>query len=211
MPTTINLPSISHSNIKLSGDDATVLTFSFPPGVTCAPGVPCFTSKDPQCYGCRMYNSTFRPAIKAAWDRNLNLYYSNPTVLFDYFRAYIKMVRPDYWRWFVGGDFPDVDFIERADQLAFDAPFTKFMAFTKRYDLIYDFEPWHNFTIVASAWPDYPLPEHVLQHFPIAWLNSPKHPDPRIPEYAVPCHGKCYECFRCWNLKPGQHVIHHAH
>lgn len=189
-----------------------VVNVSLPPGVTCRPDAKCF--KD-GCYALKFYK--LRNACKNAWDQNLALATHNRDGYFDYIRATVVLGQPDLFRWHVSGDIPDADYLTRMVAVAKACPKTRFLCFTKQYELVMA-QPWAshsmhatgNLSVVVSAWPGIPIPAE-LALWPTAWVRDPKNPDPRIPENAIPCDGGCDKCGLCWALKPGESVVFARH
>jgi hypothetical protein len=139
----------------------------------------------------RMY-----PNVRKAWDGNLRLWEKSPGVFFDEVDKYLFTHKPERFRWHVGGDIPDEDYLAMMEDIAWNFRQTSFLCFTKRYDLVQG-RGAANLQIVLSAWPglDFPL----NSGFPEAWLAD----DPRAPlkETHIRCPGNCGECgYQCWNI-----------
>jgi hypothetical protein len=75
-------------------------------------------------------------------------------------------------------------------------PKTKFLAFTKQYNLFTGLQVPHNLKVVFSAWPG--LDVHNPDSRPIAWMQDGT--EDRIPETALHCPGSCENCMMCWSL-----------
>ena len=189
---------ISDGNSKLGK----VPNISLPPVVTCRPRVPCRG----QCYARKAYR--LWPNVKVAWDDNWDFYQTEGARrYFEEIRAWLLENKPRYFRWHVSGDVPDVKYFENVFDIArhFGAR-TRFMLFTKRWDLLPVFEVPENLTIILSMWPRLRNPRKL--DFPRAWLSS----DKRKPDYHFKCPGKCDTCYKCWELvKLGHDVVFDLH
>jgi len=195
--------SISRSNSKTG-----TASVSLPPGATCVPGIPCFNPEG--CYAWKMYFGTQHPyyTVGQAWDRNLRIYKTNPD---RYFREILDFLsrtgRKDptkaYFRWHVGGDFPDLDYLLRVFELCRQTPHIKYTAYTKRYAWVTEHHQQvpQNLSIYVSGWPGVAMPEETRRLFNQFWLFDPDRPDPRIPDDAVECLGDCANCRMCWENK----------
>lgn len=199
--------SISTGNMKLG----TIPSFSLPPGLACRPDAPCY--KSGACYalkGWRLY-----PEVRTAWRRNLKILKSKDG--YDKFwtqmREWLGKHRPDRFRIHVAGDFLDGQYLGYWNAIALQFSDIKFLAFTKRYDLMTN--GWEgllapNFKIVVSRWPGLGC-DLDPTIWPMAWMDDPKYHDVYIPRNAKCCSGSCMTCARCWNMRPGQHVVFHRH
>ena len=152
---------ISDGNIKLCG----IPSFSFPPVVTCAKCASSTCAK--KCYARRM--ALRRANVANAWTENLKEWNERPEAV----RAAItaRSFTSSVFRYFVGGDIPDADFLLMMVSIAETVKSCKFLAFTKCYKLVNDFlndggKLPENLQIIFSGWgaslrPDNPngLPE----------------------------------------------------
>ena len=190
---------ISLNNSKIGK----IPNLSLPPGVSCAPGVPCFNEG---CYAKGPYNRY--PATKAAWDSNYKLFIENSAKFFAEWDEWLTKHKPKRFRIFVGGDFPSESFYFMTEGLAIEHPKTSFLAFTKRYDYDYSRRP-ENLQIVLSTWPGWPLPTNTS--LPWAWLSEDFRRRKSAPHYA--CPGGCGDCpFFCWDkLDKDTHVVFPRH
>jgi hypothetical protein len=91
---------ISKGNSKIGN----IPSLSFPPHDTCAADVPCRRL----CYAWRV--SRTRPTVRAAWQRNLDLWNADPLQFRKEFREALVETPARYFRYFVAGDIPDVGF-----------------------------------------------------------------------------------------------------
>lgn len=197
--------SISRGNSKIGK----TLNVSLPPIVTCRKNAPC--AKD--CYA---NNHAYRlyPGTRAAWDGNLEFYRTAPHVYFGEIHEAIRRSRTcKLFRWHVGGDIPDVDYLCSMITVAHANPKVSFLCFTKQYEIVANFAKTHiprNLRIVLSMWPGLKVPKG-LEHLPKAWMHDCKDPDKRIPKSAEACPGACEACGLCWGLGMGQSVYFDKH
>lgn len=189
---------ISSGNSKLRK----LPNISLPPGVTCALGVPCY---EDGCYARKAY--TMYSRTWHAWGSNFKIYLESPADYFRQITEWLDTRKPEMFRWHVGGDIPRLGYLHGMADIAKAVPSTRFLAFTKRYDLIGEFprEFPENLRIILSAWPGVPMDNP--RDLPIAWLAE----DPRAPLSAFPCGGLCDLCAMCWKLGKGESVVFERH
>lgn len=107
------------------------------------------------------------------------------------------MDKPERFRLFVGGDFPDVQFFMTICDVFASYPDTQVLVFTKKYNLPFEYLP-PNINLVLSMWPGLDIPEKYYGELPFAWLED----DVRRPqgEPYILCPGGCDDCgHRCWH------------
>lgn len=195
--------TISIGNSKIGA----VPNISLTPGKSCRPGVPCFNEG---CYAMTHYR--MYPATRNAWDSNLNLWNTNMDRFINDLSSELKRSNPLRFRYHVGGDIPDQSYLKMMCLTAKLYGDTKFLAFTKKYELDFDNVP-DNLVIVWSAWPGLDFPEDNPHDFPTAWLSE----DPRAPlgDVHIRCPGNCSDDFcsyKCWDsLVKGMAVIFDKH
>jgi hypothetical protein len=189
---------VSSGNSKIGR----TMNVSMLPGVTCTPDAPCKSC----CYalkGCQSY-----PEVIPAWAENTMLWNMQPvkfwTQLEDAFER--KRTPSRFFRWFVGGDIPDAGFLGGMIDFARAHRGTVFLVFTKQ-----DFAlvaraagaGWPtNLRLIWSAWPGWKheaTQTAILNGVPVAWFRAAVVPDPRIPDSAFYCPGRCEDCRFCWN------------
>lgn len=188
---------ISRANKKLKR----IPSVNLLPVAACPAGVPC--AKD--CYAVQsvlMYKLT-----RIAWTNNLKIARNAPSAYFNAIRRFLWEKQPEFFRWHSAGDILDADYLDEMRTIAAEEPATKFLAFTKRYDLEYRLLP-SNLSIVLSAWPGWEL--HNPCDLPVAWMDDGT--DERIPDYALECVGTCDTCALCWHLsRIGLDVVFKKH
>ena len=209
--------TISDGNQKIGK----VPNLSMTPIKSCARHVPCGLipegKKRSLCYAHKSYLQY--PGVRAAWGGNYDYWLANP---YDFARDFIaqlsKRKKLPYFRWFVGGDIPNADFVLFMVNIAKKFPDTKFLSFTKQYAMVNNYifafgldgreSLPKNLSIVFSAWPDYPMSNRY--EFPVAWYYDWKNEDTRINgNWTHPCPGSCVTCKFCWS--PDSDVLFEAH
>jgi hypothetical protein len=154
------------------------------------------------CYAMKAWRQY--PQTRAAWKHNSRLAHNNS---FDYFWSidnYISKKKPEYFRWHVAGDILNQDYYTDMCKVAQRYPNTKFLCFTKRFDLDFSGRP-KNLAIVLSMYPEMKVPRKKM---PRAWMQDGT--ETRIPKDAIECSGHCSGCNVCWDLK-GRDVYFHKH
>lgn len=207
------LPMLQHVHISknISKLGAAIPSVNLPPVVTCRPNAPCAASR--QCYamkGCFAFRHN-----KELLNGNLDLWKANPQrfemdILCS---AYLHK----FFRWHSSGDIPDASYLKMMVRVAQKCPDTRFLCFTKKYELIDAYLGAHddfpdNLNIVFSAWGAL-LPSNP-HNLPVAYVKFKRqHTD--IPPCAFPCSGYCGKCCTtgrsCWDLKRGQSVYFDEH
>ena len=200
--------NISKTNSKLG----VIPSINLPPIVTCRENCPC--AKD--CYA-RKGNFRFANVQKSLID-NLSAYQNNPLDYFNTIKNEIDngIILHKYFRWHAAGDIVDEAYFENMVELAKQLPETKFLAFTKKYELVNAYIERgqglpSNLNIVFSAWGKL-LPLENPHGLPVAYIRFNKSElNGMIPDDAEECAGDCTSCLKCWNVKFGQSVVFNKH
>lgn len=199
---------ISKTNTKLSGQIPSV---NLPAIETCRADAPC----KHLCYA-RKGNFTF-PNVKESHRNNLAHFISNPDAYFnDIISELNGLVSYRYFRWHSSGDIVNRDYLLGMIRVAKKCKTVKFLCFTKKFELINDYlasgeKLPANLHIVFSAW-DKTFKVANPFNLPVTYVDfKDKTQNAKIPDLAIPCIGKCYECQACWSLKKGQAVVFHQH
>lgn len=201
---------ISKGNMKLGN----IYNVSLPPVKSCGKNLPCYA----KCYARKAYR--MYPSTKKAWDKNFNLYKSNPGRYFELLDEFLTKNKPAYFRFHVAGDFVDQDYFNEVLRLVDNHRDTKFLVFTKRFDLLSNYASYRrdNLSIVLSMWPNLPLDKDLQNNYPIAWMFDKKNKDNRIPKTnIIKCNSNCQTCNgnkgkSCWHLRElGKDVVFHVH
>lgn len=180
---------------------AACLNLAFPVCV-CREDAPCKKT----CYANKGCQTMCK--VQAAYYRNLRLYNEDPDEFFNQVFYKIKYSGLTMVRLFDSGDFPDDDFLIRMCNLCKKFPNVKFMAFTKKYDLVNNYLDNNalpnNFNILFSAWDkmwEVPNP-HNLGIAYVSFNDSRLTPD--YPKNSFVCPGRestCSACRACWSKK----------
>ena len=181
-----------------------VPNFSLTPGVTCSEDA-CKTCYVDGCYARKAYR--MYPAVRSAWDKNTDYAKNNTELIFGELCQYFSKYQPKLFRVHTAGDFVSVEYAKIWNEIAHLFPDCKFLAFTKRYDIVRQIEWADNFSIVFSSWTGV---EFDRTGFPVAWMNDGK--EDRIPSDALQCPGNCETCGMCFELKKiGKDVVFGKH
>ena len=199
--------SISRGNRKMGA----IPSVSLPPIITCPQGAPCAA----KCYAakmCRIY-----PNVKHSYQNNLNILNNNPSEYWRQVEQAAKFTR--FFRYHVSGDIPSAEYFANMVRLAHLLPGVRFLAFTKRYDIvnqyidIYGALPVNLHLIFSrwdSAWNVSIKNPHNLPMSAVIFKNSSSNI-----EYDKICGGNCTECacqgVGCWELKKGETIAFYEH
>lgn len=165
------------------------------PICSCDPKAPCFA----KCYA--QHGVMIMSNVQGAYWRNWRLYQENPDNFFEQLYYKIKFTGIPKVRWHDSGDIPSLDYFKRMVALAYKLPDVKFMAFTKRYDIVNqgleEVRLPDNLVIFFSAWDKLwavPNPNNL----PIAYVKfENERLTPEIPSYAFHCPGRKTTCSAC--------------
>lgn len=199
--------SISRGNRKMGA----IPSVSLPPVVTCAAGCPCAK----KCYAvkmCRIYKN-----VKASYENNLEILYSNPELYWQQVRAAVKMSR--YFRFHVSGDIVDDLYFLDMVYTAQENPHCEILAFTKQYDIVNSYLDQHNgylpknLHIIFSRWiPEWDVTINNPYDLPMSAVIF-KGQDGS--QYEKICGGNCFECacqgVGCWALQNGETIAFYEH
>lgn len=204
------IPAHVHISKGVSKLGANIPSVSLPAGITCRPDAPCHA----KCYA-RKGRFVFRKT-KSLFDRNLEIWHADPV---QYERdVIIAAFSCRYFRWHVSGDIPDMNYLEMMVRVAVGLPETKFLCFTKKFELVNAWRTLNpdgfpaNIKIVLSAWGEF-VPDNPF-NLPQAFVRL-KHAESRIPVHARQCGKFCGECVmtnqNCWSLSLGEAVVFDEH
>ena len=195
--------SISNGNSKMGF----IPSVSLPPVVTCSNCSSC--SKD--CYAvklCRIYKT-----VRDSYDRNYSILKTDRDSYFAQVKATAMINR--YFRWHVSGDIVDQDYLSRMCKVARDCKGTRFLAFTKNYEVVNEYFTTHkkpkNLQIIMSLPFDGSKVDNK-HNLPVAVVVFKG--DELNPTYKM-CGGNCQECacrgVGCWELKKGETIAFKKH
>lgn len=200
---------ISRSITKLGNEIPSV---NLPPVITCRCNAPCASSR--KCYAMKG-RFAFR-RNKAYLRENLEAWKETPD---KFKRAVIETAFCHrFFRWHSSGDIPDAGYLEMMVSVATRLPGTRFLCFTKKYELINEYLNVHNtfpenLRIVLSAWGSF-IPENP-HNLPMAYVKFKDEQECCIPQDAFPCKNYCGDCVMsgcsCWDLKNGESVCFNEH
>ena len=159
---------ISITNSKLGGK---IPSINLPPVITCVKGAPC--SK--LCYA-KKGNWTYAN-VKNSLQKNLDHFTKDSESYFNDIIAWLKddSVVFKFFRWHSSGDIVDIKYLMGMVKVAQSCQETKFLCFTKKFDLINLFidvngELPSNLKIVFSAW-DNTFEVRNPHNLPITYVN----------------------------------------
>lgn len=184
-----------------------------PPIFTCRKNAPCSSL----CYARK---GTFGyDKVKKAHLHNYTCYNENQDKYFKDIHNWLNndVVIYKYFRWHMAGDIIDMKYLYGMVELAKKNKKTKFLAFTKKFELVNMYLATHNgelpknLIILFSAWDNnFNVPNDY--NLPVAYVDfKNKKLNPDIPADAKVCKGDCTTCRICWNLKKGESTILHQH
>lgn len=203
------LVKISLTNSKLG---AAIPSVNLPAGVTCRADAPCQKG----CYAKRG-NWNYKN-VKTSLENNFNVFKNDPKAYFDDIISQLNNddITYKFFRWHSSGDIVNLEYLKGIIRVAESCPQTKFLCFTKKFNLVnmyLEFNPNipSNLKIVFSAW-DNTFKVNNPFNLPVTYVNfKDKTRNADIPEFAIPCVGKCYQCKACWTLERGQSVVFNQH
>lgn len=187
--------------------------WNLPPLVTC--GGNCKACKE-HCYVLKDYTGPRKRAVAKSHARNFNAVAMYMDKTEEYITKWIQRHKPAFFRIHASGDFAIPHFGHRYAgmwyRIAKACPETRFLAFTKAYDIIrkVPFHELDNFSLVLSEWTDVlEAPEDLKEHYrtsrAVEKLEDAK-------ESEIICPGNCETCGMCWALKDlGKDVAFEIH
>lgn len=158
------------------------------------------------CYAVPIYKR-FKDTT-AAWSKNWEMFKHSPNNYRDsiiYMLDHGKRGTSGLFRWHVGGDICNQEYLLKMMEVADATPELQHLAFTKAYSLDYSEIP-SNLRIVMSAWAGMP----ISTDFPIAYVGEL---DNRHENHEVvhDCLGDCRSCRKCWEAEKGDAILLHYH
>lgn len=194
-------------------------TVNLPAGVTCRPDAPCRS----QCYALKG-NFTY-DNVRARHIENYEAYLLNSHVFFETINEFLDnpTITYKYFRWHSSGDIVDINYLKGMCEVAKKNRSTKFLCFTKKYELCNEFlengnSIPKNLIIVWSMWGDFGNDIPNPHNFPKSFVKfKTGEGDEYIPTNTRQCTGKCTECIKshktksCWFLKLGDSVTFKKH
>jgi len=149
--------------------------------------------------------------------KNLEAYRESPDKFFETLDHQLSMIPYKFMRWHSSGDIVDTRYLEGMCWLARRHKGTKFLCFTKKYELVNEYLNGHrkpsNLILVLSNWGNWQC--NNPHNLPTSWVEFGIESDALIPKKATKCNGNCSECCNtessCWNMKKGDSVYFHKH
>ena len=196
--------SISRANKKMG----TISSVSLPSVVTCRK---CACQQ--KCYARKL--ERLRPAVAAAYKRNLDVLQSDPDTYWREVEAAIMLSR--FFRFHVSGDIPDITYLIRMVDVAQRNQHCQILCFTKKYELVNDYLSGgavlpSNLHMILSAWTGLEMQNPFL--LPEAHVRY-RDGSTTARDDAKLCGGNCTECActddGCWTLQRGEQVIFNEH
>ena len=179
---------------------------------TCRPDVPCKR----YCY----CNKGHLKLANIHHQKRLGAYLENPDLFFSRIDLELRCGFYPFFRWHSSGDIVDERYFVGMVDIAKKHPETRFLAFTKKYELINGYldkggEIPENLSVLFSCWGkgwNVPNP-HNLPCSHVRFDNAEL--DSVIPSTAFECCGACWKCVAggksCWHLKNGESVVINKH
>lgn len=202
-----------HISYGISKLGASIPSVSLPAKVTCRPDAPCANRR--KCYALK--GRYCFPHNRDLLNTNLCIWKCFPRVYEN--AVVVAAFTAKYFRWHSSGDIPDADYLDMMVRVAEELPGTKFLCFTKKYELVNSRIEQHgklpdNLNIVLSAWGDWYF--YNPYNLPVAAIKFRKDVDSHIPVGAFHCPKYCGECVinnehSCWELKHGEAVYFDEH
>ncbi len=175
------------------------------------------------CYAVKMQNYTY---VEPSWTENYRIWKQNPSAYFSRIIDFLGNPKRKVgrFRWHVGGDIPDAEYLAEIVRMARRFPSVQFWTFTKAYELLpvrHPEEP--NLRILVSHWPGMETPTvRRLVGYAHAWVvpnpasqavkaGRLAHPDYKIPDDAQECPGNCATCELCCNIMAEESVKFDQH
>lgn len=166
-----------------------------------------------KCYAQKL--ERLRPAVRNAYQHNLEVWLKDPETYWREVEASIMMSR--FFRFHVSGDIPSFKYLINMVEIARRQPHCEILCFTKKYNLVNELieqggELPGNLHMIFSGWVGlemanpFSLPEAHVRY---------RDGSTTAREDAIECSGNCTECALteggCWNLQKGQQVIFNEH
>ncbi len=199
--------SVSAGNIKLGA----IPSISLLPVLDCGNCAACRRS----CYDLRS-DLIYKQSVMSR-ATNSAILHSDPERYWREIDAWLTLNYPRAFRYHVGGDITDGDYLRHMVHIALRHPDIQFLAFTKMFRVVNAYRNGGNIIpanlrIVFSGWTNLPMCNPYA--FPEA---HPLFSDGQTtaPDGARLCKGNCTECLSaksmCWSMSPGDAVVFPAH
>lgn len=182
--------TISEGNKKMGG----IPSFSLLPIVTCNPEACKACGK--KCYAVKLQR--IYKGVSTSWQNNTEAAKNDLEGLKEALNGYFNRANaPRLFRLHVSGDFFSREYFQMWAEVITAHPETKFLAFTKHFDNVSIDGLPENFSLIASGWKGFNIPETVAG-LPVAFCRLKGEPEP---ENLIECGGNCEACGMCWAAK----------
>ena len=167
------------------------------------------------CYDVR--NVCFQKTVQKSRANNSAIFKEDPERYFEEVEAGAKFLR--FFRWHVGGDIKDYNYLGHMVGIAERNPRCEFLAFTKMYDVVNEWlenvgEFPKNLHIIFSDWrgAEFENPYNLPVSSPL-WADGTK--GPHCTDDVHMCEGDCTACASvnggCWSAGKGSTILFEAH
>lgn len=167
------------------------------------------------CYDVR--NVCFQKTVQKSRANNSAILYEDKSKYFAEIEKAVKYLR--FFRWHVGGDIKDFDYLSHMVGIAVRVPTCEFLAFTKMYDVVNEWMDRAgklptNLHIIFSDWrgAEFENPHNLPVSSPL-WADGTK--GLHCTDKQFICPGLCEECAEawtgCWAAKNGETILFEAH
>lgn len=198
------------NNKKLGGG---ILQCNMPYITTCRADAPC--KKECYCHKGHLL------LVNKYHQKRYEAYKADNDLFFKKIDMELQTTNFSFFRWHSSGDIVDERYFLGMVETAKNHPEVKFLAFTKKYEIVNRFldegnEIPNNLSILFSAWGagwSFPNPHNL----PVSHIETGNAEfDSVIPtENVHKCSGFCGTCVKgehnCWTLKKGECVVIHKH
>lgn len=166
-----------------------------------------------KCYAQKL--ERLRPAVRNAYQHNLEVWLKDPETYWREVEASIMMSR--FFRFHVSGDIPSFKYLINMVEIARRQPHCEILCFTKKYNLVNELieqggELPGNLHMIFSGWVGLEMANPFF--LPEAHVRY-RDGSTTAREDAIECSGNCTECALteggCWNLQKGQQVVFNEH
>lgn len=194
---------VNNGNSKLGKN---IMVINLPAISTCRPDAPC----KKLCYANK---GTFRfPAVKKCYGENLETFLNNP--MQAELDILSQMPYIGFCRIHASGDFVNREYFDMIIRIANKLPNVKFMAYTKKYEMINDYIAEggiipSNLIVIFSLWDGFKCDNPY--NMPTAIVRLKKGNIDAINDNAIECTGECSKCYKCWMLESNEQVVFNEH
>ena len=194
--------TISKGNRKMGN----IPSFSVYPLKTCTKEA-CYSCGKNGCYAVKL--ARIYKNVADSWMENTMAVVYDIQRVYHEIYAYIKKHNCEYFRYDVAGDFFSELYFKMTCELASDFPATRFLAFTKQYDVILNYIAGNgpipaNFSLIVSApWDKQEAETNkafitLSRMFPVAYTFKDVF---EFDGNTMLCPGNCIECTECFYLR----------